>query len=81
MTEAQTIDWITNIANEKVKVNPLTPEQKKIFDSRLKTMAEIKQKLKRIDYFGGVETLIAKASILAKSESLFAEESSEIANS
>lgn len=71
MTELQVIDWISKMAKNVAKERKLTPAQKTIFDSRLKTMAEIKAKIKRIDYFGGVETLIAKASLVTQKESLF----------
>lgn len=71
MTESQVIDWISKMAKNVAKERKLTPSQKTIFDSRLKTMTEIKAKIKRIDYFGGVETLIAKASLATQKESLF----------
>ena len=50
MTESQVIDWITKMAENVARDRKLAPAEKTIFDSRLKTMAEIKQKLKRVDY-------------------------------
>jgi hypothetical protein len=69
MSEQEIIDWVIKLTEPKR--GSLTPQQKLIFDARVKTLAGIKQKLKRIEYFGGVETLIAKASITGQSEKLF----------
>lgn len=73
MKESQVIDWLIHMAKNVAKERKLNPAQQRIFDARLNTMTEIKAKLKRVDYYGGVETLIAKASITAQSEKLFSE--------
>lgn len=77
MTEQQVIDWICKMAENVAKEKRLKNDHKRIFDARLKTMAGIKAKLKRIDYFGGVETLIAKASITSQNEELFPSETAK----
>lgn len=71
MTEAQLIDWICTYAQNQSKNKHLNDFDKKIFNSRIKRMQDIKAKLKRIDSFGGVESLITKASITGMSEKLF----------
>lgn len=73
MTEAQTIDWVIKIAQERSKKYDLSSLDKAIFEQRIKTLEAIKAKVKRIDYFGGIETLIAKASTATQSERLFAD--------
>lgn len=71
MTEPQTIDWIIEMVQDVPKRRNMDSLDKQIFEIRLKTLLEIKAKLKRIDSFGGVESLIAKASITGQKESLF----------
>lgn len=73
MTEAQTIDWIVAVAENKAKNSAMSSLDKAIFEQRMKTMKTIKDKLKRVDYFGGVESLIQKASIVGQAETLFSE--------
>jgi len=73
MTEAQTIDWFIKTAELRNKSNMRTREDDLVFKAMCKTMQSVKEKLKRVDYFGGVETLIAKASIQGQSEKLFSE--------
>lgn len=71
MTEPQTIDWIIEMVQDVPKRRNMDSLNKQIFDTRLKTLLEIKAKLKRIDSFGGAEYLIAKALKAAETESLF----------
>lgn len=71
MTESQLLEWVCKLAECEAKRRNMTPAQKPIFDARIKKILDIKNKLKRIDYFGGVESLIAKASIVGQSEQLF----------
>ena len=71
MNEQQVINWLIEMAQDVAKQRKLDSFDKVIFDNRLKTMATIKAKLKRIDSFGGVETLIATALKTGEKESLF----------
>lgn len=74
MKEDKVIDWIILLAKNEAKRRKINPHEQKIFDARLETLTQVKQKLKRIDSFGGVESLIAKAAITGAKESLFAVE-------
>lgn len=71
MKEQKVFDWIIDMAKNLAKQRKLNSHQMLIFNARLKTLAQAKDKLKRIDSFGGVELLIAKASITGQKESLF----------
>lgn len=71
MKEDKVIDWIIHMAKNVAKSRKLNSHLLLIFNARLKTLTEVKAKLKRIDSFGGVESLISKASITGQKESLF----------
>lgn len=70
MNENKILSWLIEIAEERAKIQKLSPEHKKIFDARILIAQEIKRKLKRLDY-GGLELLINKSSIITDKEKLF----------
>lgn len=71
MKESQIIEWLIELAEKEYNRRQPTATDYIVFNSRVETARKIKDKLKRIDYFGGVETLIAKASTATKNEVLF----------
>lgn len=71
MNEQQVIDWLIKTADNNIKRRLENDSQVRVYNARIKTAQAIKAKLKRIDSFGGVESLIAKASITGMSEKLF----------
>lgn len=75
LTESKVIDWFIEMAKNHPHKKHLTAPQQQIFNAKVKILLEVKNKLKRVDYFGGVETLIQKASITGQKEDLFAGDS------
>ncbi len=69
--EARTIDWFIKAAEARPQTKNLTPTQRITFKGMVSIMEEIKRDMKRINSYGGVESLIAKASLATQNESLF----------
>lgn len=71
MTDSQLIDYLIKVAKLNVPGKLANDVQTKTFNARMKRAEQIKHILKRVEYFGGVESLIAKASIVGEKEKLF----------
>lgn len=70
MNEVKVIDYAISLI-EAEKAKHMDANNINLLIARMRALKNVQKKLKRIEYFGGVESLIAKASITGEKERLF----------